>query len=197
MGAFEPVDSHNAEMIDGGVPKSKRIVGVTLLLGLFAPVLLTIYLYGMTLQIMLQSLFWTYYYVPSSMFPYSGFNIMPPSAIIILFPFVLLRLVPVSQIYRYYQGKTTRRRTLIASVFGDGFFLFYILILLIIYSALGIPFGAFPIPLPCQFLFCIVMLWRYPIPEPTTPWEGMEHQSWWEKDQEPKEPKPKDEDALW
>ena len=64
--------------------------------------------------------------------------------------------------------------------------------------ALGLSLGVIPIPLPCQLLFCILMLWRYPVPEPTTPWEGMEeHQSWWEKDESPPKTKEKDKDELW
>ena len=167
-----------------------------MLLGLFAPLLIMIYSYSWVTQIMIQSLFWTYY-ASGSMYPSQGFSLIHPSVWISIWPLVLLRLVPVSQVYRYYKGKTTRRRAVIASMFGDGFFIFYILIMLIISYMIGMPIGMFPIPLPFQLLFCVIMLWRYPIAEPTTPWEGIEHRLWWEKDQEPKEKKPKDEDELW
>ncbi len=200
MGASESVDSHNAEVIDGRERKSKQISAIVLLFGLFAPFLLMISSYGFDSQIMLLSLIWSFISSPS-VFPSSSpsyrFEILPLEVIIQLFPLVLLRLVPVLQIYRYYEGKATRRRALIASIFGDGVYIFYIPFMLIIAYAFGLHIVMFTIPLPFQFLFCVIVLWRYPIPKPTTPWDKLEKQkSWWEKDQTQKK-ESEDEDELW
>jgi len=195
MGASESVISNSTKV--NAKQKSRMIAGITLLLGLFGPFMLTIYNYSIVSQTIIQSMLWMYV-GSGSMYPYQGFSIIPPYAWTSMFPIMILRFVPVLQIYRYYQGKTTRRRAAIASVFGDGFFLSVILIMLIVNYAVGLSMGMYAIPLPFQFLFCAIMLWRYPIAEPTTPWEDMEeHQSWWEKDQEPNVEKPKSEDELW
>lgn len=188
MGAFKSVNSHNVEVIDDGERKSKRNAGIVLLLGLFAPFQLMVSSYGFDSQMMLLSVIWDFLSSPSvsSYYPPSyRFEILPLGVIIQLFPLILLRLVPVSQIYRYYQGKTTRRRALIASIFGDGAYLFSLPFMLIISYAFGLYLVTFPIPLPFQFLVCAFILWRYPIPKLTTPWDDMEkHKSWWAKDQE-------------
>ncbi len=192
-------DSENIAV--DGVRKSKLIAVITLLLGLFAPFLLTVSDYGFDSQIMLMTLQWSLFYSPS-VFPNSPpsyrFELLPPEVIIQLFPFVLLRLVPVSQIYRYYQGKTTRGRALIASIFGDGIYIFYFLFVLINPFRFGLFTLIYPIPLSFQFLFCVVVLWRYPIPKPTTPWDGMkESEAWLEEDLEPKEEELRNEDTSY
>lgn len=153
-------------------------------------------------QIILQSLIWGFISAPPDI-PYSShfyrFEILPLEVIIQLFPLVLLRLVPVSQIYRYYQGKTTRRRALIASIFGDGTYMFYPLFMLIFTYASGLILVTIPIPIPCQFLFCVIVLWRYPIPKPTTPWENIS-ESKSRLDKKPDsitEKLPNENDQLW
>jgi len=201
MGDFESVNRNKAEVIDDGERKSKRIGAIVLLLGLFAPFLLMVSSYGFDSQIVFQSLIWSLFSEPS-VFPYSSrsyrFEILPLEVIIQVFPLVLLRLVPVSQIYRYYQGKTTRGRALIASIFGDGIYMFYFLFMLTFTYASGFILVMIPIPIPCQFLFCIIILWRYPIPKPATPWDGTEkRKSWSEKGQETIDKKSKNEDKLW
>jgi hypothetical protein len=59
-------------------------------------------------------------------------------------------------------------------------------------------------PLPFQLIFGWIMLWRFPRPEPKTPWESeSELKSWWEKkpeDQEENKEKKSttdDDDVLW
>jgi len=200
MGDSKSINRNNTESVDGG-RKSKYITAIVLLLGLFAPFLLMISYYGFDSQIILIAIVWSLFSSPS-VFPYSSrsyrFEILPPEIIIQLFPLILLRLVPVSQIYRYYQGKTTRRRALIASTFGEGIYMFYLLLMVIMTFASGLITIVLPIPIPFQFLFCSIVLWRYPIPKPTTPWDGKEKsKSWWEKGQEPKEEKLRKEDELW
>ncbi|TFH04106.1 MAG: hypothetical protein E4H14_15450 [Candidatus Thorarchaeota archaeon] len=175
---------------------SKLIAAIMLLLGLFAPLMMSFYGYGwMTLQFSIQSMFWMYF--PDSYYGYTfyGFSIMPVEALFSMFPLILLRMVPVSQIYRYYTGKTTRKRAFIASFVGDGLFI----IIAIPNLLVSIFFGTIMLPLPFQLIFSFLLLWKYRIPEPTTPWEGtLEPKSWWEKKSETLQEKPADdEDKLW
>ena len=188
-----------AETSESYIPEEKRnskmIAVIMLLLGLFAPIMIQIFGYGWTTpQVSIQSLFWMYYpelYYPSS---YYGFTILPPIALFSMFPLILLRMVPVSQIYRYYNGKTTRKRAMIASFVGDGLFL----IMTIPYLFLSF-MGVFMAPLPFQLIFGLLVLWRYPIPEPTTPWKSEAGPKlWWETSSDSQQKKPSDEDNdLW
>jgi hypothetical protein len=83
-------------------------------------------------------------------------------------------------------------------MFGDGFFLFYLSFVMLIIFSFALPMSMYLIPLPFQLLFCVFMLWRYPYAEPASPWDDvLEEKSWWEKDEEPQEEKPRDEDVLW
>jgi len=195
MGELEEADISESDTL-GEKRNSKLIAAIMLLLGLFAPLMITVFSYGwMTPQISIMSIFWVYYsesYYMSSYF--YGFSLNSPFAVFNMFPFILLRMVPVFQIYRYYIGKTTRKRAIIASFVGDAIFLIS-----------GVPYllfgfiGMFMLPLPFQLLFGLLVLWRYPIPEPTAPWKSEEKPiSWWEKSSEPQKEKPtKDDDVLW
>ncbi|MHA1137130.1 MAG: hypothetical protein ACTSSE_11655 [Candidatus Thorarchaeota archaeon] len=188
-------------VLESEIPENSRkpvpIAVVMLLLGLFAPFLVTGYSYEWMSQITIQSYLWTFS-------TYGGFSIIPLIVLPVMFPLLLMRLVPVLQIYRYYNGKTTRKRTYIVCLFGDGFFLFYGLLFVII----AIGFGGLLFPLPFQLLFGWIILWRFPVLEPTTPWESeSKPKSWWEKDSDPppdtsketqEKPTKKDDDnELW
>ena len=184
----QTVDSQNS----GENRKPAKVAVIMLLIGLFAPFFITYQSYGYSWYLSIQSMLWMYY---GSSGMSQGFMLIPPYALPSMFPFLLLRLVPVSQIYRYYQGKTTRRRTFIALFVGDGFFLFYGVLATILIS-----FGMFMIMIPvaAQIVFGTFMLWKSPYQEPRTPWDSvLEEKQWWEKDQKPKEKKPEDEDVLW
>jgi hypothetical protein len=193
-------------LIDGSKQKAKETAVVMMLLALFAPVMINIYLISEFSHINVLSMLWTYSSSSSyPVYPSSGFQIMPIYILMSIFPFLLLRLVPVFQIHRYYSGRTTRRRALIASFIGDGYFLFTALPAIIMPWVLGV--SMFMFPLPFQVIFGILMLWRYPIPDPTTPWEDLEEpKSWWDKKSESQQGKPPDEqqqkppddeDKLW
>jgi len=194
MGDFE---QENVVETTDHDPKSRTKAAILLIFGLFAPIMMMMNTWGMYPDINIQSMFWMY--DPSSYMPgFFGFSLIPVYAFTSMFPFLLLRIVPVSQIYRYYNGKTTRKRALIASSIGDGVFL----IMYSPYLIVSIMFGSFYyliIPLPFQMIVGLVILWRRPLPIPTTPWEGVaESKSWWEKDSEPQQKKPaKGDNVLW
>lgn len=196
-------DLERESVPDSQIPEESRkpapIAMVMLLLGLFAPFVVTAYNYGWVSEVFIQSFFWTYRST-SMIDPYSGFSVTPLYVLPVMFPILILRFVPVLQIYRYYNGKTTKKRTYIICLFGDGFFIFYGLLFVII----AIGFGGLIVPLPFQMLFGWIMLWRFPRPEPTTPWEsGSEPKSWWDKkpenqeEKQEKKPIKDDEDVLW
>ncbi len=149
--------------------KSQLFATIMLLIGLLSPVLISVFHYAMLPEVFIQGMFWSYRQ-GSDWFD-NGFSIYPPDLIIANFPFVLLRMLPVSQVYRYYSGKSTRTRVLIASVIGDGYYLFSATII----SLLALGYDTFHLPLIFQIIFSILVLWLFPIPEPTTPWKSEEN----------------------
>jgi hypothetical protein len=179
-------------------PKPRLKAAIILILGLFAPLMMMMSLWGMFPDINIQSIFWMYstspYYTS-----FLGFSLMPIWSLFSMFPFLLFRMAAVLQIYRYYNGKTTRKRAAIVSTIGDGILLILFLPSIIV----SIMFGMFfyiVIPLPIQMVVAFLILWRSPLPVPKTPWESEDKpKSWWEKtaDSPPKKKPTDDDDVLW
>ena len=183
-----------------GQKQNPSFIGaILLMLGIFAPHFIVVYGYDLASPFSIQSLFWTY---SQSSFRYFMSDLSENSSAIFaaIFPLLLLRMVPVFQIYRYYNGNTTRKRALIASLAGDGLFLFMGILSFFIGFLSSYSLGALPmLPLPFQMIFGFFVLLKLPIPEPTTPWKSEEKpKSWWNKDSDSQEKKPADEDdQLW
>ena len=194
MGDF---DKGNVAESATHIPKSRLKTAIVLVFGLFAPIMMTMFNYGWTTDLTIQSMIWMYNSSPY-MLSIFGFSLIPPYVWASMFPLLLLRMVPVFQIHRYYNGKTTRKRAFIASFIGDGIFL-----VVALPTLLGtFLFDSFYImlPLPFQMIIAILILWRSPLPTPTTPWESEEKpKSWWEKtsDSPPKKKPTDDDDVLW
>jgi len=178
MGAIE---SGPSEIVlkTNDMSRFAKITGVTMiLLGVLAPILISWSSYPGYYNFSIQSIVWAL-----NLGTYgSSFQIIPFYYIFSTFPMLILRLVPASVIFRYYQGKTTRRRALIGIIVGDILFLAEGLLFLIIsFSMFMSPF--FLIPFPLQMLVGLFLLWRYPIREPTKPWESSKvTKLWWEKE---------------
>jgi hypothetical protein len=109
-------------------------------------------------------------------------------------------MVPVYQIYRYYNGKTTRKHVVIALLVGEGYFIFTAIVI----NLLTFGYDSYHAPLAFQLIFGILVLWRFRIPEPTAPWKSEEEtKSWWDKEPEDQEekreekPAKDDDDVLW
>jgi hypothetical protein len=91
--------------------------------------------------------------------------------LIYVFPFAILRLTFVYQVARYYQGQSTRARTLIAG-------LIIALLPTIPYWLLMVAFPAgwgtwVLVPTPLMLLAAAMLMWRRPIFTPSTPWDGL------------------------
>lgn len=195
MGDSEIVETQDSQN-SGENQKSVGSAVVMLLLGLFTPLFVIYRSYGISWYLSIQSIFWMYSAAPTY-FPGQGLILLPLNGLVIIFPFILLRLVPVSQIYRYYQGKTTRRRTVITFFIGDGISLSYAL-----YAVFMITYGMDTriIPIIAQIIFGAIMVWRFPFQEPRIPWDTvLEEGKWWDKDERSPQEKenPKDKDELW
>jgi hypothetical protein len=94
-------------------------------------------------------------------------------------PILCFRLASAFQIVRYYRENTTRKRTALIILIGAGPYLLSNIAALISY--LQFP-GQLLIPLPVQMIVGLMILWRFPVPEPTKPWkEQEESSSWWTK----------------
>jgi len=167
--------------------KSYLIAVVLLVLGFIAPALISIYDSEWISQTIIQGALWMY-----SINSYgSGFSPLTYDFTIILL--WILRAIPAYQVYRYYDGKTTKKRAYIASLVGDGLFIFPAVLMMLM--SLGFP-SFFTAPLPFQFVIGVLILWKIPGPEPTTPWKApTESKSWWEKTSDsPPKKKPTDDD---
>jgi hypothetical protein len=94
-------------------------------------------------------------------------------------PILCFRLVSALQIANYYRGNSTRKRTALILLIGEGPLLLSNTVALL--SSLVFP-GLLIIPLPVQMIVGLLILWRLPLPEPTKPWKEQEESgSWWNK----------------
>ncbi|MGY5858819.1 MAG: hypothetical protein RTU63_05580 [Candidatus Thorarchaeota archaeon] len=188
-------------------PKARLKSVIILVLGIFAPVMATLMLWDIVPEISLQSMFWMWRQTPYDISFY-GFTLLDPYMLTSMWPFLLLRMAPVSMMYRYYTEKTTRKRAVIASCVGDGIFI--LVSIPMVFSSIMFAGWYYYFPLPIQMIVAILILWRSPLPEPTTPWEDtLETKSWWEKSPESEQQKPEktsgsqqkkpadDDDELW
>lgn len=156
-----------------------------------APVALAGYSYGWDYSVNISAILWSFAISPY----YSSFQFLNPFNLMMMIPFLLFRVGSTYQLTRYYQGKTTKRRARLAAVLSDGPILFVYIIFLItagIYGGLGLNY-----PLPIMMIVGLLLLWRFPVREPTVPWEGSEEpKSWWEEKPE-ETTEPPAEDQPW
>lgn len=193
MGDFE--NENNYETL---IPINKRtaqlITVIMLIIGLFAPFSFEIYNYGWISDVVISSMFWMFRQ-SSYVNGYYGFSFVNLSSFSMMFPFLLLRMVPVFQISRYYDGKTTKKHVLIATLIGDGLYLIFG-ILALFFSMGGS--STLMIPLPFEIIFGFLVLWKHPILEPNTPWEGISDSiSMEDKKANHKHEKQSDDEELW
>jgi hypothetical protein len=178
MGAIE-IRPNETSLKTNDTSRFAKITGVIMiLLGLLAPILISWSSYSGYYDFSIQSIIWALYLGTYG----SGFQFIPFYFIFSAFPMLILRLVPASVIFRYYQGKTTRRRALIGMIVGDILFIAEGLLFFIISFSMFMSYY-FLIPFPLQMVIGLFILWRFPIHEPTKPWESSkETKPWWEKE---------------
>ena len=101
----------------------------------------------------------------------SGYDIQIAFQIILAIPVTTLRFGYVYQVHRYYEGLTTRGKTLALGILADGpgFFLFLVMAVALLVPYLWVYIF---IPTPLLFLSGSLILWRRPLPEPKTLWNG-------------------------
>ncbi|MFW9807662.1 MAG: hypothetical protein ACFFFK_13120 [Candidatus Thorarchaeota archaeon] len=114
-----------------------------------------------------------------------GFNLsyLMFSALLLLvsIPFMFLRLVFVYQIYKYYQGLVTRKRTFIVGVLSE--IQFPLITFFIMPFTIGNPSltSFIAIPIPLLLLVGLVILYFVNLPLPTDGWKELDtSQDWWE-----------------
>lgn len=101
--------------------------------------------------------------------------------LIVSLPFMFLRLVFVYQIYKYYQGLVTRKRTFIVGVLSE--IQFPLLNFFIAPFAIGSPsFVVFlAIPIPLLLIIGLAILYSVKVPFPADGWKELDtDQDWWE-----------------
>ncbi|UCH03797.1 MAG: hypothetical protein JSW05_09385 [Candidatus Thorarchaeota archaeon] len=101
-------------------------------------------------------------------------------------PLTFLRTVFVYQIYRYYQGKTTRNRAILAAAAGE-LQVAIVGLLLMMMPTFSLTTQLF-IPIPILFLAGLVMIKMAPSTQLSTPWMGQEEpEPWWTQSSEDEE----------
>ena len=108
---------------------------------LFAPVVLTISSFDITIIAM------TWYY-----WTFSGFNVIYPLNGYI-FLIIVLRIIFVYQIFRYYEGRISRRKTIALGIFAD---------LLPYLGVWAPPIPLFQIPTPLMLFSALAFMWFRP-----------------------------------
>jgi hypothetical protein len=165
--------------------KSVLFAAIMLIIGLFAPILIDAFGTNSPSPIVvIVGMFWEYRFTSSPYIPAGFALLIDSSSWTVMFPFLLLRMVPVRQIFRYYNGKTTRIRVVIASVIGDGLYLF--VGIMMAFSIFATQSDRFHLPLPFQIIFSIFVLLIFRGSKPPVTWENKQStKSWWEKSPEP------------
>ena len=101
----------------------------------------------------------------------SSFRLFPLRDWLISMPFTLPRLVFVYQMARYYNGKTSRSNTLIVGVLSEIWLFVIIGLLNMIALVSSLVLLDTTIPLPLLLVMGVILLWRRPMTQPTTPWD--------------------------
>ena len=179
---MEASESENLTYSDTQNKKNKSWLKIliVLILGLLSPIMIVTVFLGFFPSPVVMSLFWIYN--PDSYLPsFFGFSLIHPNTLVSVLPFFLLRMVPVFTMYLYYNEKTTRRVALMAALVGD--------IISVVNGILSLPGSIssgwmhYTIPLPFQMIVGLLILWRFPLPVPDTPFKKeKKSQLWWEED---------------
>ena len=182
--------------------RARKITTILTAVILLAPNSITIQSSDWFSQIQLGSVLWIMYF--------GGYSIpwmFLPFMILYSMPMHIPRFVFVYLIYRYYLGRTTKKRALAVGLLSELWW--WIPNLPMMIFMMTSPFGYLylSLPIPISFLLVIIVMLKYPGPDVTTPWKGFkEEPDWWEKppekeekaeEVERKEPPPPPDDEPW
>ncbi|MFQ5832518.1 MAG: hypothetical protein ACE5H4_07440 [Candidatus Thorarchaeota archaeon] len=145
---------------------NRRVVVIVLsALALFAPMLC--YFSGTAINLL--ALTWRYIQFRDEVY----FGILDPLSSIFMMPVLIFRCAYVYQVYKYYQGATTRRRTLVLGIMseGPGLLMFSLMVIALLFPSLLWLYLSVPTPL-LLFAGAAIVLLR-PVPELTSPWNGL------------------------
>lgn len=127
----------------GSLINHRMVCFIVGLFALFAPVVLIINFFDIIIIAM------TWYYGT-----YVGFNVIYPLNSIIFFV-ILLRIGFVYQIFSYYEGRISRRKTIALGIFAE----------LLPYLGVLSPIPLFPIPTPLMLFSALAFMWFRPYEE--------------------------------
>ena len=150
--------------------KAITVTVISLIVALFSPVGINLisHPYG-DFAAHLIGVFWTVFI--GSSIPIDGGGMVPPTlnpiASILVLPLIALRLLFVLQLYRVYNGQTSRRAAVIVGIVSE----LFLVITNLLRSSPTFSTGGFYIPIPILLLVGGLLLWRFPPFVPSTPWE--------------------------
>jgi hypothetical protein len=150
--------------------KAITVTVISLIVALFSPVGINLISqpYG-DFAAYLVGVFWTIFI--GSSIPIDGGGMVPPTvdptAGIIVLPLIALRLLFVLQLYRLYNGQTSRGAAVIVGVLSE----LFLVIINVLRSSPTFSIGGLYIPLPILLLVGALLFWRFPPFVPSTPWE--------------------------
>lgn len=166
-----------------GQKLSSTIIGTIMaLIAIFAPIMIVINQYEWETNIVVAAMTWQANY-----FTWGSNIYFDPFILISSLPFAFLRIIFVIMIVRLYQGRTTKRRTLLVGIASELQLvaLYYSVILLgILIAPRGFSIYQYMIPIPILLFVGFLIIHLYP-PRVKTMWiEEVESRSWWDKPQE-------------
>jgi hypothetical protein len=101
--------------------------------------------------------------------------LLEPFRMTIFFPLIIPRLIFAYMLQRYYEGNTTRARTLLMGLLSE--LQIIVLSILVIYLRGLFPLGSYiqvALPIPLLLVLGLILLMIHEEQEPTEPWEGIE-----------------------
>jgi hypothetical protein len=150
----------------------KVVVGFVGTLALFSPIVLIFQEVGLDTWVLIRSATYHYGYQ-------FGYEFMNPYILTAEFPLVVWRYVFVWQMMRYYEGRSSRRTTIILGFVAEN--IYVIVEFLMSYVILPGYWGPILlIPTPLMLFSALVFIWFAPYPVPKTYDDEPEPDKWWE-----------------
>ena len=157
-------------------PVNPTVVGIMMtLVALFGPLVFSFLGYN-EMHISVTAVLWIFASSPY----YTYLDVANPSSVIAMMPFGFIRLAYAYQMFRFYKGRTTKKRTLTLGIVSElpfailsiPFFIMWILF----------PYGLTPLtgPTPILLIVSILIIRFKPPLEPSEIWEELPTKKpWW------------------